>query len=52
MSILYIDEYVNNPTLARERKAIFERGRIRKYIWDLITENRMTLLDHTLSYPR
>ena len=52
MSILYIYEYVNNPTLAIERKAIFERGRIRKYIWDLITENRMTLLDHILSYPR
>ena len=51
MSILYIYEYVNNPTLAIERKAIFERGRIRKYIWDLITDNRMTLFDHTLSYP-
>jgi hypothetical protein len=22
-----------------------------RHIWDLITENRMTLLDHALSYP-
>ncbi|CAF4566932.1 unnamed protein product, partial [Rotaria socialis] len=52
MSILYVYEYVNNPALAMERKAVFERGRIRKNIWDLITENRMTLLGHILSYPR
>ncbi|CAF3252135.1 unnamed protein product [Rotaria socialis] len=52
MSILYIYEYVNNPALTMERKAVFERGRIRKYIWDLITDNRMTLLGHILSYPR
>ncbi|CAF1660001.1 unnamed protein product [Adineta ricciae] len=51
MSILYIHEYLNNPTLAKERRTIFERGRIRKYIVNLIKNNRMSLFDHTLSYP-
>jgi hypothetical protein len=52
MAILYTHEYVNNPTLAKERKTIFERGRMNKYMWKYITENQMTLLDHILSYPQ
>lgn len=51
MSILYMREYLNNPTLAKERRSIFGRGRIRKYMRELITANHMTLLDYTLSYP-
>jgi hypothetical protein len=52
MSILYTFEYINNPTLAKERKAIFERGRINKYTLEFITEERMSLFDWALSYPR
>jgi hypothetical protein len=50
MAIIYTDEHINNPTLTKERKAIFERGRIRKYVLDLITDDRMSLFDYTLSY--
>ena len=52
MAMLYINEYVNNPSLEKERKTIFERGRIRKCIWESIMEDRMSLLDYILSYPR
>ena len=51
MSILYMQEYLNNPALARERRTIFGRGRLRKYMLESISDNRTTLLDHTLSFP-
>ena len=52
MSILFMQEYLNNPALAKERRTIFDRGRHRKYVLESISENRMSLLDHTLSFPR
>ncbi len=52
MSMLFTYEYINNPSLAKERKAIFERGRINKYTLEFITEDRMSLFDYVLSYPR
>ncbi|CAF1241864.1 unnamed protein product [Adineta ricciae] len=50
LAIVYLKEYVNNPVLMRQRRTIFGRGRIRKYIRNLTTDNQMTLLDHVLAY--
>ncbi|CAF4808590.1 unnamed protein product, partial [Rotaria magnacalcarata] len=50
LSILYLHEYLSNPTLANERRKIFERGRIRKSIRNLLTEDHLSLFDHILCY--
>jgi hypothetical protein len=52
MSILYLNEYVNNPDLINERRDIFDRGRRCKHIRELLTENRLSLFDYTLCYPQ
>ena len=51
MSTVYLNDYVKNPLLARDRKTIFRRGRIRKYTLDSLSDNRATLFDLALSYP-
>lgn len=51
LAILYLREYLNNPSLVKERRIIFERGRVRKYTWELTTENHLSLLDHVLAFP-
>ena len=50
LSILYLQEYLTNPALANERRKIFGRGRIRKNIRKLLTDNHSSLFDHVLCY--
>ena len=50
LSILYLQEYLTNPALANERWKIFGRGRIRKSIRKLLTDNHSSLFDHVLCY--
>ncbi|CAF0895753.1 unnamed protein product [Adineta ricciae] len=50
LSILYMREYLTNPTLSDKRKKIFRKGRIGKNIRKLITENKLSLFDHVLCY--
>lgn len=49
-SILYIKEYLTNSALTKERRTIFNKGRIRKNVLKLATEQRPSLLDFVLSY--
>ena len=50
LSILYLQEYMKNPTLMRERRKTFGKGRIRKTIHSLICDNRPSLFDYTFGY--
>ncbi|CAF2851717.1 unnamed protein product [Rotaria sp. Silwood2] len=52
LSILYLREYLSNPTLATERRKIFGRGRIRKNIRKRLSEDRPSLFDFILCYHR
>lgn len=50
LSIVFLQEYLSNPALSQERKQIFERGKIRKNVRKLLSEQHLSLLDHTLCY--
>ena len=49
-SILYLQDYLTNPSLTKERRSIFGRGRIRKNLTKLITNGSQSLLDYALGY--
>ena len=50
LSIVYLKEYLSNPVLAKERRAIFGRGRIRKHVIKLAEGESSSLLDLTLAF--
>jgi len=50
LSILYLNEYLSNPALSNERRKIFGRGRIRKNVRKLLTDERTSLFDHIICY--
>ena len=50
LAIIYLREYLLNPTMAHNRRKIFGRGRIRKNIRKLLIEKHLYLYDHTLYY--
>jgi hypothetical protein len=53
LSIVYLKEYLTNPSLTKERRSIFGRGRIRKHITRLVEGESLSLLDYALSFvPR
>ena len=52
LSIVYLCEYLTNASLAKERKNIFGKGRLRKHLWDLVKGNRLSLLDHVLCFTQ
>jgi hypothetical protein len=50
LSILYINEYLSNPELTKEKRKIFGRGRIPKNVRKLLNDGRTSLFDHTICY--
>jgi hypothetical protein len=50
LSIVYLREYLSNPTLTEERRNIFTRGRIAKNVQNLVTDDRLSLFDHILCF--
>jgi len=50
LSILYLREYLTNPSLITERRNIFDKGRTRNNIISLIYESKPSLLDHVLCF--
>ncbi|CAF1161318.1 unnamed protein product [Rotaria sordida] len=52
LSIIYLNEYLSNPSLIKQRREIFERGRIPKNIINRIEQNHVSLLDHVLCFPQ
>ena len=52
LSIIFLNEYLTNPSLVEKRREILERGRIPKNIINRIKHNRVTLFDHVLCFSR
>ena len=50
LSIVYLYEYLTNASLAKERRSIFGKGRLRKHLWDHVEGNRLSLLDYVLCF--
>lgn len=50
LSIIYLNEYLLNPSLIKQRREILEQGRIPKNIINRIEQNHISLLDHILCY--
>jgi hypothetical protein len=50
MSIIFLHEYLTNPTLTKERREIFGKGRLRNNIKRLITDGKKSLFDHALGF--
>jgi hypothetical protein len=50
LSIIYLREYLSNPSLSKQRKEIFRKGRIPKNMRKRLTQNRLSLFDHVLCF--
>ena len=50
MSILYLNEYLTNPCLIKERRKIFNKGRIRNNVLKLMSETYRSLFDLVLGF--
>lgn len=50
LSIVFLHEYITNASLAKVRKSIFGKGRLRKQLLDHVSGNRLSLLDHILCF--
>lgn len=50
LALVFLQEYLHNPALAKGRKKILRRGRVHRSIRKLLCERRLSLFDHTLCY--
>ena len=50
LSALYMNEYLTNRTLTKERKEIFGKGRIRRNVKEVLTNNRSSLLERITGF--